>query len=115
MDSMHSHRRCVASYPKARKALRSCHLRYAVALHPHRGAAGLSASHSFCYTGAVTKMKTDQVPPIRVTPEAMQDLKERATACDLTVTEYVRYRVWGKKVLTGEQLERVKQNEKLVD
>lgn len=60
-------------------------------------------------------MKTDSIPPIRVTPEAMKDLEDRADGCGLKVTEYVRYRVYGKKVLTGEQVEQVKKQEKLID
>jgi hypothetical protein len=60
-------------------------------------------------------MKTSQIPPVRVTDEAMKDIESRAKSCGLNLTEYVRYRCYGKKVLTGEQVEGVKKQEKLID
>lgn len=60
-------------------------------------------------------LKTDQVPPLRVSPDALKDLRGRADACGLLLSEYVRYRLFGKKVLTGEQVEQVKKQEKLIE
>jgi len=60
-------------------------------------------------------MKTSQVPPIRVTDDALDELTRRAKACGLTVSEYARYRLFGKRVLTGEQVDEVRKHEKLID
>lgn len=55
-----------------------------------------------------------QIPPIRVTDEDWEELDGRAKAAGMNVTEYVRYRVFGKGILTLNQLERLKQLEKKI-
>lgn len=59
--------------------------------------------------------KTVQWPPVRVTPEDNAAIKKQATACGLGLTEYIRYRVLGKRILTGDELEKVKAKEKPVE
>lgn len=56
-----------------------------------------------------------QLPPVRVSGEKFDEAERRAKACGLNLSEYIRYRVYGRGVLTGEQLERVRAKEKLVD
>lgn len=64
---------------------------------------------------AMADPKDKQLPPVRVSKGALDDVEGRAQACGLSLSEYIRYRVYGKKVLTGEQLEAVKKTEKPVD
>lgn len=59
--------------------------------------------------------KTVQWPPVRVNADDAETTQKRADACGLKLTEYIRYRVLGKRVLTGDQLEQVKAKEKPVD
>lgn len=63
----------------------------------------------------MAETKGKQLPPVRVTDDAHEDVQGRAQACKLSLSEYIRYRVYGKKVLTGEQIENVKKQEKIVD
>lgn len=55
-----------------------------------------------------------QIPPIRVSDEDWKDLEGRAKAAGMNVTEYVRYRVFGKGILTVNQLEVMRQTEKKI-
>jgi len=61
------------------------------------------------------RAREKQLPPVTVGDEKFEHAEKRAKACDLTLSEYIRYRVYGKKVLTLEQIEKVKEQEKLID
>lgn len=63
----------------------------------------------------MAEQKTVQWPPVRVKTEDAAKVEKRAEACGLTLTEYIRYRVLGKRVLTGDELDRVKEHEKPVE
>lgn len=79
----------------------------------HRSAACQRASRLLY--GAVGDSMSKQLPPVRVSEDKLEDAERRAKACGLNLSEYIRYRVYGKGVLTGEQLERVRAKEKLID
>jgi hypothetical protein len=67
------------------------------------------------YTGSMGDPKGVQWPPVRVNADDAEITQKRADACGLKLTEYIRYRVLGKRVLTGDQVEKVKAKEKPVD
>jgi hypothetical protein len=47
--------------------------------------------------GKAINPRTAVIPPVRVTPEELAELRKRAEAARMTVAEYVRHRAIGKR------------------
>lgn len=61
------------------------------------------------------RTREKQLPPVTVGDDKYEDAEARAKAVGLTLSEYIRYRVYGKKVLRVEQIDAVKAQERLID
>lgn len=47
--------------------------------------------------GKAINPRTAVIPPVRVTPEELAELRKRAEKAGLTVAEYVRHRTLGRR------------------